>query len=81
LLSPNIANKMVLRNTRSGGHAGKQTKGMQACNQARQAGRQAEGRQARWKAGKQKNTAGQATFLLDDKGYLDLNHARVVNHP
>jgi hypothetical protein len=41
LLSPNIANHIVLRNTRSGREAGKQTKGRQASKQ----GRQAEGRQ------------------------------------
>jgi hypothetical protein len=59
LLSPNIANSMVLRNTRS--HV--------------------------WKEGTRRNTiVGQATFLnqvfpLDDKGNLDINHARLVNHP
>jgi hypothetical protein len=40
-----------------------------------------------WKEGTRRNTiVGQATFLnqvfpLDDKGNLDINHARLVNHP
>ncbi len=40
-----------------------------------------------WKEGTRRNTiVGQATFLnqvfpLDDKGNLDINHAKLVNHP